>query len=255
MVLQVQTHRSWEEVKDHLLWPAGNTPVDAAHNNISLFLLQDHTAGLHSPWGLPASSGPFLPNYFPAARLFPTTYRTLHSPLLNLMILLAHFSSLSGPVWMAAQPSFSSPSFVASSAHLLMRTCSIPPSRLLTQILNRNSLRTDPQSIPLVTGLQARLCATYHHPLGLAVQAVFNPLVVCSSRPCSSASLWGSYRKQWQKPSNEVRTICITFLLSTRPAIPIQRITLVKHHFPPPTPPPPTNPWWLLLITQDLCSP
>lgn len=152
------------------------------------FFAQDHTASLRSPWGLPTSSGPLLPNCFPGAWLLPATYRTLHSPLLNLMILLAHFSSLSGSVWTAAQPSgvpFSSHSFVASSAHLLMRTCSIPPSRLLTQILNRNGLRTDPQSIPLVTHLQTRLCATYHHPLGLVVQAVFNPLVVCSSSPCS----------------------------------------------------------------------
>jgi len=107
-------------------------------------------------------------------------------------------------LWMTAQPSgvsFTSPIFVVSST-VLMRTHSTPPSGLLMQILYRIGLRTDPWSIPLVTGLQL----DFIPPITILWAWLFSQystfLLCAPPAHTSSASLWGSYVKQWQKSSS-----------------------------------------------------
>jgi len=102
-VLQVGSHKSRVEGKDHLPQPAGNTFSSAAQDTICLLcckgtLLAHIQLGLHY--------GPFPPSCFPAGwspsmywctGLFLPICMTLCFPLLNFMRFpLAHFSSLSG---------------------------------------------------------------------------------------------------------------------------------------------------------------
>ena len=169
---QVWPYQCWIEGSDHIPWSVGNIPADAAQNSISFLCHNSALLADVQAWCPPG------PQVFFAKLLSnwaaPTTYwflglflprcRTLHLPLLNCMTFQwAHFSSLSGSLWMAAQPSVISaipPSFVSSA----------PSCSTLMKTWNRTWPSTDPWGTLLVTDLELDFV------------------------PALSACLWGSYR-------------------------------------------------------------
>lgn len=110
--------------------------------------------------------------YWCTTMFFPVC-RTLHVPLLNFIkSLSAHLSSLLKTLRIAAQPSGVSttpPSFVAPANLLRVHSASSERSdqkdRTHHSLLGYTAIYWPP----------TRLCAMDHHPLGPAVQPLFNP--------------------------------------------------------------------------------